>query len=43
VVWTAASLQVAGATADLLPVRHEQDVDVPVFRREGDEQILVVK
>jgi hypothetical protein len=34
---------VAGATLDLLLVRHEQDVGVNVLRREGDVQVLVVK
>jgi hypothetical protein len=33
----------AGATVDLLLVRHEQDVGVNVLRRDGDVQILVVK
>jgi glycogen debranching enzyme len=36
-------LEVAGATVDLLLVRHEQDVGVNVLRRDGDVQILVVK
>jgi glycogen debranching enzyme len=34
---------VAGASVDLLLVRHEEDVGVNVLRREGDVQILVVK
>jgi glycogen debranching enzyme len=37
------NLEVAGATVDLLLVRHEHDVGVTVLRREGDMQILVVK
>ena len=37
------NLEVAGATVDLLLVRHEHDVSVDVLRREGDVQILVVK
>jgi glycogen debranching enzyme len=37
------NLEVAGATVDLLLVRHEQDVDVHVLRREGDVQVTVVK
>ncbi|MCI0462713.1 MAG: hypothetical protein L0Z62_37670, partial [Gemmataceae bacterium] len=37
------NLEVAGATVDLLLVRHEHDVGVTVLRREGDVQILVVK
>ena len=37
------NLEVAGATVDLLLVRHEQDVGVNVLRRDGDVQILVVK
>jgi hypothetical protein len=37
------NLEVAGATVDLLLVRHEQDVGVNVLRRNGDVQILVVK
>ena len=37
------NLEVAGATVDLLLVRHEHDVGVNVLRREGDVQILVVK
>jgi len=36
------NLAVAGATVDLLLVRHEQDVGVTVLRRDGDVQILVV-
>ncbi len=35
--------QVAGASVDLLLVRHENDVGVNVLRREGDVQITVVK
>jgi glycogen debranching enzyme len=37
------NLEVAGATVDLLLVRHEHDVGVTVLRREGEVQILVVK
>jgi glycogen debranching enzyme len=37
------NLEVAGATVDLLLVRHEQDVGVNVLRREGDVQVTVVK
>ena len=37
------NLEVAGATVDLLLVRHEHDVGVNVLRRDGDVQILVVK
>jgi glycogen debranching enzyme len=37
------NLEVAGATVDLLLVRHEHDVGVNVLRREGDVEILVVK
>ena len=37
------SLEVAGASVDLLLVRHKHDVGVNVLRREGDVQILVVK
>jgi glycogen debranching enzyme len=37
------NLEVAGATVDLLFVRHEHDVSVTVLRREGDVQIMVVK
>ena len=33
------NLEVAGATVDLLLVRHENDVGVNVLRREGDVQI----
>jgi glycogen debranching enzyme len=36
------NLEVAGATVDLLLVRHEHDVGVKVLRREGDVQIVVV-
>jgi hypothetical protein len=35
--------EMAGATVDLLLVRHEQDVGVNVLRRDGDVHILVVK
>jgi glycogen debranching enzyme len=37
------NLEVAGATVDLLLVRHEDDVGVNVLRREGDIQVTVVK
>ena len=37
------NLEVAGATVDLLLVRHEHDVGLHVLRREGDVQVLVVK
>jgi glycogen debranching enzyme len=37
------NLEVAGATVDLLLVRHENDVGVNVLRREGDLEILVAK
>ncbi len=37
------NLEVAGATADLLLVRHEEDVSLTVLRREGDVQVMVVK
>jgi glycogen debranching enzyme len=37
------NLEVAGATVDLLLVRHEQDVGVNVLRREGDVEILLAK
>jgi hypothetical protein len=37
------NLEVAGATVDLLLVRHEHDVGVNVLRREGVVQVLVVK
>jgi len=37
------NLEVAGATVDLLLVRHEYDVGVNVLRREGDVEVLVVK
>ena len=37
------NLEVAGATVDLLLVRHEHNVSVNVLRREGDVEILVVK
>jgi len=36
------NLEVAGATVDLLLVRHEHDVSVTVLRRDGDVQIMVV-
>jgi hypothetical protein len=34
---------VAGASVDLLLVRHENDVGVNVLRREGDVRVTVVK
>ena len=37
------NLEVAGATVDLLLLRHADDVGVNVLRREGDVQIVVVK
>jgi hypothetical protein len=37
------NVQLAGATVDLLRVRHAYDVGVNVLRRDGDVQILVVK
>jgi glycogen debranching enzyme len=37
------NLEVAGATVDLLLVRHEHDVGVNVLRREGDVPVLVAK
>jgi glycogen debranching enzyme len=37
------NLFVAGATVDLLLIRHEQDVGVNVLRRNGDVQVTVVK
>jgi glycogen debranching enzyme len=37
------NLEVAGASVDLLLVRHEHDVGVTVLRREGDIEILVIK
>jgi hypothetical protein len=37
------NLEVAGATVDLLLVRHQHNVSVNVLRREGDVEILVVK
>jgi glycogen debranching enzyme len=37
------NLEVAGATVDLLLVRHEHDVGVNVLRRDREVQILVVK
>jgi glycogen debranching enzyme len=37
------NLQVAGATVDLLLVRHEDDVGVNVLRREGNVRVTVVK
>jgi glycogen debranching enzyme len=37
------NLEVAGATVDLLLVRHENDVGVNVLRRDGDVQVTVVK
>jgi glycogen debranching enzyme len=36
------NLEVAGATVDLLLVRHEHDVGVTVLRRDGDVRIMVV-
>jgi glycogen debranching enzyme len=36
------NLAVAGATVDLLLVRHEHNVGVTVLRRDGDVQIMVV-
>jgi glycogen debranching enzyme len=37
------NLEVAGATVDLLLVRHEHGVRVDVLRREGEVQVLVVQ
>ena len=37
------NLEVAGASVDLLLVRHQHDVGVNVLRREGDIQIFVVQ
>jgi glycogen debranching enzyme len=37
------NLEVAGASVDLLLVRHEHDVGVNVLRRDGALQVLVVK
>jgi glycogen debranching enzyme len=37
------NLELAGATVDLLLVRHADDVGVNVLRREGDVQIVVMK
>src|SRR5262249_61134620 len=37
------NLEVAGATVDLLLVRHQSDVGVTVLRREGDVRVTVVK
>ena len=37
------NLEVAGASVDLLLVRHEHDVGVNVLRRDGDLQVLVVE
>jgi glycogen debranching enzyme len=37
------NLEVAGATVDLLLVRHQHNVSVNVLRREGEVEILVVK
>jgi glycogen debranching enzyme len=37
------NLQVAGATVDLLLVRHENDVGVNVLRRDGNVRVTVVK
>src|SRR5260370_235110 len=36
------NLQVGGASADLLVVRHEHDVTVNVLRRNGDIDVVVV-
>jgi hypothetical protein len=36
------NLEVAGATLDLLLVRHKEDVGVNVLRREGDVQVIVL-
>ena len=36
------NLEVAGATVDLLLVRHEHDVGVTVLRRDENVQIMVV-
>jgi glycogen debranching enzyme len=35
------NLAVAGATVDLLLIRHEHDVGVTVLRRDGDVRIIV--
>ncbi len=37
------NLEVAGATVDLLLLRHENDVGVNVLRREGNVEIIVAK
>ena len=37
------NLEVAGATVDLLLLRHEDDVGVNVLRREGNVEIIVAK
>jgi glycogen debranching enzyme len=37
------NLSVAGATADLLLIRHEEDVSVNVLRREGEMELTVAK
>jgi glycogen debranching enzyme len=37
------NLRVAGATVDLLLVRHESDVGVNVLRREGDVLVMTIK
>ena len=37
------NLEVAGGTADLLLLRHDDDVGVNILRRDGELQILVVK
>jgi hypothetical protein len=37
------NLQAAGATVDLLPVRHEQEAGVNVRRRDGNVQLLVMQ
>jgi hypothetical protein len=37
------NLEVAGASVDLVLVRHEHDVGVNVLRRDGDVRIFVVQ
>ncbi len=37
------NLEVAGATVDLLFVRHHDDCGVNVLRLDGDVQIMVIK
>jgi hypothetical protein len=37
------NLEVAGATVDLLLVRHEQEEAVNILHRDGDIQLLVVQ